>query len=67
MKNKIPLSGYAKYSAIGLQMASIIVILALLGRYMDSFKWTKTPIFTILGVFLGVFSAMYYIIKFLIK
>ncbi|MES2617895.1 MAG: AtpZ/AtpI family protein [Bacteroidota bacterium] len=63
MKKKAPLSGYAKYSAIGLQMGGIIAIMTFLGRYLDSFKWLEFPVFTIVGILVGVFGAMYYIIK----
>ena len=63
MKKRTPLSGYAKYSAIGLQMGAIITLLTFGGWYLDTFKWIKFPVFTIVGILLGVFSAIYYIIK----
>lgn len=67
MKERAPLSGYAKYSAIGLQMGAIITLLTFCGKYLDTFKWIKFPIFTICGILIGVFSAIYYIIKSLSK
>jgi len=60
---KKPLGDYAKYSALGLQMAAFIVICTFAGRFLDSFKWVTFPIFTIIGLILGVFGSMYYMIK----
>ncbi len=63
MNKKPPLSNYAKYSAIGLQMAAIITLLTFGGVYLDKNKWFEFPLFTILGILIGVAAAMYYIIK----
>jgi hypothetical protein len=60
---KKPLSDYAKYSALGLQMASFIVILTFAGKFLDSYHWVKFPAFTTAGLIIGVFGAMYYMIK----
>jgi hypothetical protein len=60
---KKPLSDYARYSALGLQMAAFIVACTFAGRYLDSFKWIKFPAFTVAGLILGVFGSMYYMIK----
>jgi hypothetical protein len=63
LSKKKPLADYAKYSALGLQMAAFIVICTFAGKYIDSFKLLKLPIFTILGLIFGVFGSMYYMIK----
>ncbi|MDI1234894.1 MAG: AtpZ/AtpI family protein [bacterium] len=63
MQKKTPLSDYGKYSSIALQMAAIITILTFGGKYLDKYFVFKFPIFTLLGVFLGIFTSMYYIIK----
>ncbi len=60
---KKPLADYAKYSALGLQMAVFIVLCTLGGKYLDSFKWTEFPAFTVLGLLIGVFGSMYYMIR----
>jgi hypothetical protein len=60
---KKPLSDYAKYSALGLQMAAFIVICTFAGRFLDNQKWIEFPAFTIAGLILGVFGAMYYMIR----
>jgi F0F1-type ATP synthase assembly protein I len=63
LKKKAPLSDYARYSALGLQMAAIVTIMAFLGKYLDSFHWVKFPLFTVVGILIGIFAAMYYIIR----
>jgi H+/Cl- antiporter ClcA len=63
LKSKKPLPDYAKYSGLGLQMALFVVFCTFAGRYIDKLKWTEFPLFTIIGVFVGVFGAMYYLIK----
>jgi hypothetical protein len=63
LKERKPLPDYARYSALGLQMAVFIVICTFAGKYFDSFKLLKFPLFTISGLILGVFGAMYYMIK----
>ncbi|MCC6818149.1 MAG: AtpZ/AtpI family protein [Bacteroidia bacterium] len=63
MKERKPLPDYAKYSALGLQMGAFIILCTFGGRYIDKFKLVEFPLFTILGLILGVFGAMYYMIK----
>jgi ATP synthase protein I len=63
LNKKKPLADYAKYSALGLQMAAFIVICTFAGKYIDSFKFLKMPLFTIVGLIFGVFGSMYYMIK----
>jgi hypothetical protein len=63
LQKKAPLSDYGKYSSIAIQMAAIITILTFGGNYLDKILAIKFPIFTLIGVFLGIFTAMYYIIK----
>jgi hypothetical protein len=52
-----------KFSGLGIQMALFVVILTLAGRWIDQFFTFKFPIFTIVGVFIGLIGAMYYMIK----
>ncbi len=44
-------------------MAAAVVITTFLGKYLDSFEWFKFPVFTVIGAIIGVFAAMYYLIK----
>jgi hypothetical protein len=64
---KRPKPAFLKYSAMGTQMLITIVVFTLGGKYLDaylnfSFKW-----FTLFGVLVGLFVAMYTAIKELIK
>jgi len=63
LEQKPPLNNYVKYSTIGIQMAAAVVITTFLGKYLDSFEWFKFPVFTVIGAIIGVFAAMYYLIK----
>jgi len=63
LKERKPLPDYARYSALGLQMGIFIVICTFAGKYFDTFHSSKFPAFTVAGVILGVFGAMYYMIK----
>jgi ATP synthase protein I len=69
-KNNLPkkqLSNYAKYSAMGIQMAAIIVGGVLGGIELDKWLALKFPIFTLVLTLLSVFLAIYYFIKDIIK
>jgi F0F1-type ATP synthase assembly protein I len=61
--HKSKLRDYAKYSSIGLQMALGVVIFTWLGHLLDSKVEMKFPLFTLIGVILGVVSVVYFIIK----
>ncbi|MFZ9296461.1 MAG: AtpZ/AtpI family protein [Bacteroidia bacterium] len=63
MKPKPPLSDYAKYSAIGLQMAGFIVACTFGGKLLDNNLELNFPAFTVTGIIIGVFGSMYFIIK----
>lgn len=52
-------SGFLKYSFLAFQMISSILVFVFLGRYIDTFKWTSFPIFTVTGVFLGLGVSLY--------
>jgi len=63
LQKKSPLSDYGKYSTIAIQMGAIITILTFGGKYLDKLFVFKFPVFTLTGVFLGIFTSMYYIMK----
>jgi len=63
LKPKPPLSDYAKYSAIGLQMAGFIVACTFGGKLLDNYLALQFPAFTVTGIILGVIGSMYFIIK----
>lgn len=66
MPNK-QLNNYAKYSGMAVQMAAIIVGGVLGGIKLDEYLQLKFPLFTLVLTLLGVFLAMYYFIKDVIK
>jgi len=60
-KNK--LSSYAKFSALGIQMAAIIAIFTYLGTYLDKKNPNQLPWWTIGLSLFGVFSALFLVIR----
>lgn len=64
---KPPYSQFIKYSSQAIQMIIIIVMGSLGGKYLDSKLMTHFPVFTLLGVILSVFAALYLSIKDFLK
>ena len=64
---KKPLNNYVKYSGMAVQMAAIIVGGVLGGIYLDKWLGLTFPLFTLVLTLMGVFLAMYYFIKDVIK
>jgi F0F1-type ATP synthase assembly protein I len=58
---------YARYSGIVFQMAGIILVAVFGGIEIDKLTGWKTPVFTIVLSLLGVFAAMYVVVKDFIK
>ncbi len=58
-QKKPPLSGYAKYSALGFQMLVIIGGGAWLGKYLDEQSEREFPLYTVVITLLAVFIALY--------
>jgi F0F1-type ATP synthase assembly protein I len=56
-------SSYAKFSAIGFQMAAIIALFTFLGTYLDDKNNTSTPWWTIGFSLTGVISALALVIR----
>ncbi len=50
------------YLGLGVQLAASIVLMLLLGHWLDG-KFNSYPVLTILGGFLGGFAGMYNVIK----
>lgn len=57
------LSVFAKYSGMAFQMFAIIFITAWGGSKLDKLADNKTPVFTIILSLLGVFAAIYTVLK----
>ncbi|MEZ5058489.1 MAG: AtpZ/AtpI family protein [Saprospiraceae bacterium] len=52
-----------KYSGMAFEMAAILFVFVFGGKKLDDVVKTETPWFTILGVFLGAFAALYFTLK----
>ena len=66
-KQPKPLSAYAKYSALGIQMAVIIGGGCYSGFKLDEHYKNTTPIFTIILSLVSIGLAMYIVLKDFIK
>ena len=62
-----PLSAYAKYSGLGVQMALIIGGGCYGGYWLDNRYHNTTPIFTIILSLVSIAIAMYIVLKDFIK
>lgn len=62
-----PLNAYAKYSALGIQMAVVIGGGCYGGYKLDEYYKNTTPIFTIILSLLSIAVAMYLVLKDFIK
>lgn len=61
------LTNWAKYSGMAFQMFAIIFITVWGGRKLDDLLDNSTPVFTIILSLLGVFAAIYAVLKDFIK
>jgi F0F1-type ATP synthase assembly protein I len=66
-KQRKPLSGYAKYSAMATQMMAIILVGTFGGVKLDEYLNMKIPVFTLVLTLLSIFLAIYFVIKDFIK
>jgi len=65
---KKQLNSYARYGAMGLQMAAIMVLGTWFGYWLDKKMGNvKFPAFTLVFSLLSVFAAIYYFVKDFIK
>lgn len=62
-----PLSSYARYTGLGVQMIVIILITVWGGIKLDDLFLLKTPVFTIILSLTGVAAAIYTAVKDFIK
>lgn len=61
------LNDFAKYSGMAFQMFGIIFLTTWGGIKLDKLSGNETPVFTIILSLLGVFAAIYTVIKDFIK
>lgn len=62
-KNRNSLKIYAKYSAIGFQMAAIILLGLWGGMKLDELLELSSPVFTVILTFLSFGAALYYLFR----
>mgnify|MGYP001616368129 CR=1 FL=1 len=62
-RNRNSLKNYAKYSAIGFQMAAIILLGQWGGMKLDEYFELSSPIFTVILTFLAFGAALYYLFR----
>lgn len=60
---KKQLNAYARYSAMGFQMAVIIFVCTWAGVKLDAFLEIKIPVFTLVFSLLSVVLSMYYFVR----
>lgn len=60
---KPPYNQILKYSNQALQMVVVIVAGSLAGKYADRYFATSFPVFTLIGVLVSVFGALYLSLK----
>ena len=62
-KRQKPFDDYLKYSGIAFQMMAALGAGAWIGHYFDGVAQNKTPVYTLLGLLIGVSAAIYLVIK----
>lgn len=58
-----PAKSYARYGALGIQMVATVTVFILCGHWLDGAAGLKTPWFTVLGVFMGVTGALWFLFQ----
>lgn len=54
-------NSYARFGALGLQMVAMLVLFVIGGRWLDGRLQLHTPWFTVLGVFIGIIGALWFL------
>lgn len=62
-KSSSPISNFARFSSVGIQMGVLIALFSWLGTYLDKKFLSKTPWWTIGLSLFGVFASLYLVIK----
>ncbi|MGB0861504.1 MAG: AtpZ/AtpI family protein [Saprospiraceae bacterium] len=62
-----PANDYLKYSGMAFQMGAVIAVFTYLGQWLDGKYATETPYWTVGFALLGVFLALYFLIKDVMK
>jgi len=62
-QNNDGLKSYARYSGLAIQMIVIITIMTYAGVWLDNRREAEFPVFTLILSLLGVFAALYTVLK----
>ena len=62
-QNNDDLKSYARYSGMALQMIVIIGLMTYAGVWLDERREAVTPVFTLVFSLVGVFAALYSVLK----
>lgn len=62
-KPKAPGSDYVKYSGIAFQMIAIILVFTYGGVWLDKQVEIKIPVFTLIGILLGIALSLYQVFR----
>lgn len=57
------LQAYAKYSALGLELAATVLVFVFGGVKLDEWANCRIPVFTLTLTALGLFASMYILIR----
>lgn len=63
MSQRKPPNPFLKYSNMAIQMVAVIGLSAYGGQKLDQHYLTKTPVFTIILSLLGIFFALYLVLR----
>ena len=66
-KKKPPLSNYARYTSIGLQIIVVILIFLFAGHKIDGWTHQSFPIFTLILSIIGLAAAMWFMVRELMR
>lgn len=66
-KDNKGLQDFAKYTGMAFQMIFIILVMTWIGIKLDKVTHLETPVFTIIFSLIGVFGGIYYAVKDFIK
>lgn len=62
-KRQKPFDEYLKYSGIAFQMMAALGVGAWVGHYFDGLAQNETPVYTLLGLLLGITAGIVAVIK----
>lgn len=65
--NRRSLNALARYSGMAFEIAASIIIFLYIGKWLDNKFLMKYPLFTVVFTIIGVFAGVYFVIRDLLK